>query len=120
MQETFGPFDWNTLPDGTYLKTDPDTVINYAARWDYGYIVAVEPIDTFRSEHRSHLGAVTDDYVRVGQLFGVWEDSRTGHIYVDIVQHVDALSDALELASAHNQLAIWDVRHKREIRVEGN
>lgn len=49
---------------------------------------------------------------------GVWTDSDTGLIYVDISRKVDDLYTALALADSRNELAVWDVVNGKEVRTE--
>jgi hypothetical protein len=94
------------MKDGTYLIQPDGQVIDYAERWSYGYIVGVQDL--------SYLGGSA--FITPG-LVGVWTDTDDGRVYVDRVKHVDALSDALDLAREHGELAIWDLREEKEIRL---
>lgn len=89
--------DLSELEDGTYLWNGTD-VIDYAERWDYGYIVGTEPLcgDDFRIPGRV-------------RLFGVWADEH-GKKFFDHVRHIDSRSDAMEFAALHRQTAIWELR----------
>ena len=49
---------------------------------------------------------------------GIWIDSETRDIYVDISRNVDDLYMAMAIALAHGELAIWDVANSREIRTD--
>lgn len=49
---------------------------------------------------------------------GIWADSDTDIVYVDISRNVPDLYTALAIAHAHGELAIWDVANKVEIRTE--
>lgn len=48
---------------------------------------------------------------------GSWLDTNTGLIWLDYGTREDDLQVALSLASARNELAIWDDLDKREIRL---
>jgi hypothetical protein len=48
---------------------------------------------------------------------GFWLDKGTGTLYVDKVDIVPVLADAINLASSRNELAIWDNDLSREIRI---
>jgi hypothetical protein len=49
---------------------------------------------------------------------GVWTDSDTGRIYIDISRNVDTFGEAIALGDLHNEIAIWDVKNGREIRLQ--
>jgi hypothetical protein len=49
---------------------------------------------------------------------GVWTDSDTGKIYIDISRNVDTLSEAIAVGLNLNEIAIWDVVNGREIRLQ--
>ena len=49
---------------------------------------------------------------------GIWVDSDTGKVYVDISRNVDDLYVALAIATAYGEIAVWDVVNEREIRTE--
>lgn len=49
---------------------------------------------------------------------GAWTDSDTGKTYVDAVQLVPELAYAMKLADERNEIAIYDLAHDKEIRVE--
>lgn len=85
------------VADGTYLLTGDGRLIDYAARWAYGYIVGIAPVSSWRT-------------LTPHTLYGVWRDPATGIHHVDVVRHIDALSDALAVARATHQLAIYDLR----------
>lgn len=48
---------------------------------------------------------------------GGWLDKETMFYYVDYSMQINNLSDALELAKQHNELAIWDSLENKEIRL---
>jgi hypothetical protein len=50
--------------------------------------------------------------------FGIWEDSETGKIYVDLSQQYEDLYTALAVADSRKELAIWDVASAQEVRTE--
>lgn len=53
-----------------------------------------------------------------GYFAGIWKDSDTGLIYVDISRNVTDLYAALAIADARGELAIWDVASSKEVRTE--
>lgn len=65
-------------------------------------------IDTWIQDHLEIL-ARPDHYV------GTW--IHEGRIYLDVSVNVHHLEDAIDLARANGQLAIWDVTNQAEIEV---
>lgn len=49
---------------------------------------------------------------------GIWTDSETGQVYVDISRNVDTLSEAVAVGLNHDEIAIWDVVKGRELRLQ--
>lgn len=92
--------DFNTLPDGTYVRGAKSTDITDAALTT-GYVVAVAPIDSLAQ-------------VAPGGMFGVWTDDD-GTRYVDKVEVFHQLDGALMIAEARGELAIWDVAQGAEV-----
>ena len=101
--------------DGTYSVTS-EGISNYSERWAYGYMVGVESLRV-ANVGRYPTGAELRIIAGNG-LVGVWKDTKGGKVYVDRVQHVDALSDALKLAAELGELAIWDLSTNSEIRID--
>ena len=48
---------------------------------------------------------------------GVWEDTETGTVYLDANSLTDSAWAAIVQARSRGELAIWDTRAEREIRV---
>lgn len=88
--------------DGTYLMTE-DGLVDYAARWGYGYIVGVKPM-------------TINDPVDGGTLFGIWTDENNLRHY-DLVKHVDALPDAIALAKEADQRCIYSLRDREVLHI---
>jgi len=61
----------------------------------------------------SHAALATKFSVFVGG----WIDTDTDLVYIDLSQHFIDKSDALAVARFHDEIAIWDLSSKREIRV---
>jgi hypothetical protein len=80
------------MDDGTYRLTKGELV---NADYRFGYLVAVAEAEALTKYPE-------------GTLVGVWTDPRTGIVYTDISVWVRCKFDALNLARAHKQLAIWD------------
>lgn len=89
------------LEDGTYLKLAKDNLVRIETT--KGYWVAITEADL--------------ESVYTGHLVGVWTDTNTGKVWVDVVEYRESLGDAVELAKQHNQLAIWDNANSKEIRL---
>jgi hypothetical protein len=68
--------------------------------------------DLYLERHWVLLSSNEDYYA------GVWTDSDTGWIYVDICRNVADLYTALALASSRGELAVWDVASAKEVRTE--
>lgn len=64
------------------------------------------------------LGDHWDLLNKPGYFAGIWKDSETGLIYVDISRNVADLYFALAIADARGELAVWDVAHNQEVRTE--
>lgn len=49
--------------------------------------------------------------------FGVWIDSETGKVYFDLAEQFANLDNARGAAQARDQIAIYDVDNKEDIRI---
>lgn len=82
------------------------------------YIVSVELekeviIDINNFNVKSLLSAIKDFTLKVNQGVGTWLNNNK--VYVDINQGFNNLDEALSIAIANNQLAIFDTLEEREI-----
>lgn len=105
------------MKDGTYIKAESGEIVDYASKWAYGYIVGIQPVfESMGIQTREDwvTGAIVQ--IPAHKLFGIWTD-EDGTVYVDYVEHVDTLSAALSKARERGELAVWDLRNEREIRV---
>lgn len=61
-------------------------------------------------------------YLTASNLFyvGVWTDSGSGKIYVDISRNIESLAAAIAVGLNFGEIAIWDVENNREIRLQDN
>lgn len=50
---------------------------------------------------------------------GGWTDSKTGITHLDVSQNIRKKGFAVNRGRAQNQIAIWDVKHMREINTGG-
>lgn len=48
---------------------------------------------------------------------GVWTDTDTNTVYLDHVEHIADKAQALKIAAARSEIAIWDIRNSQEVRV---
>lgn len=87
------------LKDGTYLVNGEGELIT--APFRSGYYVAT---------HETSL-----EEAKPGQLVGVWTNPETGRTHIDNTRWVYSRETAIELGKRHNQLAIWDIKNKKEI-----
>jgi hypothetical protein len=60
-----------------------------------------------------HLALAT----KFSVFLGGWIDSDTDLVYVDLAQHFTEKSDALAVAAFQDEIAIWDLKEAKEIRV---
>ena len=60
-----------------------------------------------------HLALAT----KFSVFLGGWVDSDTDLVYVDLAQHFIEKSDALAVAAFQDEIAIWDLKEAKEIRV---
>lgn len=51
---------------------------------------------------------------------GGWTDKETGKTYLDVSHNIKSKNAAISAGKAHNQIAIWDVKHGKEIRTGGS
>jgi hypothetical protein len=54
-----------------------------------------------------------------GAHIGGWTDSATHKTYLDVSHNIRNKNSAIYAGKARNQIAIWDVKHGREIRTGG-
>lgn len=90
------------MNDGTYLNLD-GTFIKSHAKSGYWVAIASTNLDDTPS----------------GQYVGVWTNPESGKTYYDRSVFVADLDTAIELAKAHEQLAIWDNANECEVWTDG-
>lgn len=93
-----------------------------------GYMVSVVPAaETILDSPDAVTDEVMEKFLRDNeQAFkarptlhvGGWLDKATGKVYLDLSEQFDDLDDAIDSAESTNQLAIWDLNAKDEIRKE--
>jgi hypothetical protein len=57
------------------------------------------------------------DHADEADAFGIWRDDATGKFYVDAVILCTTLEMAIALATAHNQIAVFDLYTMSEVRI---
>lgn len=90
------------MQDGTYINLGESQFARVEAT--RGYWVASESV------HPMEIGT--------GEFIGIWTDTETGQTWYDRTHWFSSLSTALAFAQRHDQLAIWDCRHAKEIRLD--
>lgn len=64
----------------------------------------------------SQLSAYVDTFP-FADYVGIWTDTETHKVYVDVVEHYSSLTEAREVAGAREEIAIWDIENSSEIRL---
>jgi hypothetical protein len=95
-----------------------------------GYMVSIPghtqivDADALRGMHASaiiaqyaneHASALADPAAHIGR----WQEPGTNKVYLDVSHNIRNRSDAIKTGIAHNQKAIWDLKHGREIDTGG-
>lgn len=104
-----------TVEDGTYSIDKFGELTDYAVKWDYGFIVAIENIVTSNLGRHPTLHEVRElvsNLAPEATLIGVWLDHEGGKCYIDEVKHVSTRAEAIELARENKELAIFDLYTK--------
>src|SRR5438445_10999931 len=99
-----------SVPDGGF-SVDPHT----GADVNRGYAVSIHPecervLDeaVTADDLFVYLVEMVDTVSLPGRVWGGWRDPATGKAYLDVSAVVNSQSAALDLARAHQQLAIFD------------
>jgi hypothetical protein len=74
--------------------------------------VTGELISKFMEDNKSQFES------RPALHVGGWIDGKSGQIYLDLSEQFDSIDDAIDAAESTDQLAIWDLNEKKEIRKE--
>lgn len=72
--------------------------------------VTGELISKFMEDNKSQFESRPSLHV------GGWIDGKSGQIYLDLSEQFDSIDDAIDAAESTDQLAIWDLNEKKEIR----
>lgn len=91
-----------------------------------GYALSIYPehekklpaADITTADLMAYVGSKRDLLDRPGRFFGAWHNKEDGYVYLDVSLAVRDRATALNLARAHDQLAIWDLAASEEIKVE--
>lgn len=86
-----------------------------------GYLVAIKMFERIILDDEENKQFIIQQYFvkhcQHGAAIGLWHDTETNRIYLDVVEHYDRKSVAMCNARLHDQLAIWDIENECEIRV---
>lgn len=96
-----------------------------------GYMVAIQGRSAVLSGaalRGKAAGDIIDDYARKnsdvlkapGAHIGGWQDKKTGKVYLDVSRNFGNMREAVKAGKKQNQIAIWDVKRRREIRTGGD
>lgn len=69
-------------------------------------------IKDYAREHATALSAP-------GAHIGGWTHAGEGKVYLDVSHNVKDSETAVRLGKEHNQIAVWDVKHAKEIATGG-
>lgn len=93
------------------LKTNPS----------FGYMVGGEvPSVTLTKSLLEHEVSqfVDTNKDKKGKFFGIWTDSETELIHLDINTHTQSKTEAISLGLEREEIAIWDCRNNCEVRLK--
>jgi hypothetical protein len=71
--------------------------------------------DIIKQYANAHADVLNDPRAHIGG----WTDKATGKTYLDVSHNISGRSAAVSAGKKHNQIAIWDVKHAKEIRTGG-
>jgi hypothetical protein len=71
--------------------------------------------DIVKQYANEHASVLSDPRAHIGG----WTDKETGKTYLDVSHNIKGRSAAVSAGRQHNQIAIWDVKHAKEIRTGG-
>jgi hypothetical protein len=110
--------------EGTGSTTDPKTGKRIAGG---GYAVGVRPDLTEQVEGEVITPEIVENFIRrneeayrkdPGLKFGTWLNTDNNTTYLDAVAIIPDLDTAVQVARNNNEIAIWDLKNKREIRID--
>lgn len=113
------------LANSLYQKCNEG--VSYNAQFNsptWGYIVGLKngPVfDTVTGVKTGEVIRFIEDNLPSMEFplhyFGVWIDDDTRKVYFDLSEQFANRDKAIEAAIERNQIAIWDVENKKEIRI---
>ena len=112
-------------PMGFTIDTNGIEVTKYYTRYVVGLL---QTKDSHNLEGAEHCVEVMNDTLENGGVFGIiyekeslgfggWLDTETNTYHFDVVLFVNTLWIAKSIAESNNQLAIFDLETKQEIRL---
>ncbi|MHA1353342.1 MAG: hypothetical protein ACTSPP_11205 [Candidatus Heimdallarchaeaceae archaeon] len=100
-----------------------DNAMNIVMRTK-GYVVSIEEYNTVVFSElltfelfKLIINEYRNKIIHSGHYFGCWLDLQTMKIHFDINLIIDNLQDAIKVAKENNQIAIYDLQKKQEIRL---
>lgn len=69
-------------------------------------------IENYFDQHKDYLST------RPRLHLGGWIDAADGKVYLDLSERFETEEEATKAAIEHKQIAIWDLKNKREIRID--
>jgi len=63
----------------------------------------------------THASALASPEAHIGR----WQEPGTDKVYLDVSHNIKSRDQAVKLGRKHNQIAIWDLKHGREINTGG-
>jgi len=72
--------------------------------------------DSVQSFADAHAEAFHDE----NTYLGTWHDQESGKVFMDVSHNVADRADAVAMAKANDQIAIWDVTNSQEIQTGGS
>jgi chorismate mutase len=111
-------------PEGTGSTTDPKTGKRITSG---GYAVGVHPELTEQVPGEVITPEIVENFIRrneetyrkdSGLKFGTWLNTDNNTTYLDAVAIIPDLDTAVQVARNNNEIAIWDLKNKQEIRID--
>lgn len=110
----------DTLTLADMIATGTDGTVDVTGRslpTDGYYVAAASPFNVSGPRDTLSPSLVRLFVGMAEQYVGVWTDTNTHTVYLDHVEHHHDKTQALKIARARGEIAIWDVRNAQEIRV---
>lgn len=109
------------MKDGTYrvrLDGDGTPVLSENIKMSTGYWVADESGVSIHGKlnRRALMDSLSLMDISSNDVVGIWKNDEIS--YIDRAYHVEDKTEALELAKANNQIAIWDCEKSEAIHIQ--